>query len=84
MSERRNIKERRGVVVSAKQEKTVVVAVERRVKHRKYKKYMTVQKRYQAHDLVGCEEGDIVRIQETRPMSKTKRWRVMAKLEKGA
>lgn len=84
MTERRNIKERQGVVVSAKMEKTVVVAVNRRIKHRKYKKYINVRKKYAAHDLIGCQEGDIVRIQETRPFSKRKRWRVMAKLEKGA
>ncbi len=79
-SERRNTKERIGTVVSAKSEKTVIVSVERRIKHRKYKKYVTRRDRYAAHDLVGCQEGDRVLIKETRPLSKTKRWRVARKL----
>ena len=77
-------KERRGVVVSAKMEKTVVVRVERRVKHRKYKKFVRVWKRFAAHDEVGCKEGDLVLIQETRPLSKTKRWKVVRQLGKDA
>jgi len=77
---RRTIKERRGKIVSAKMEKTVVVQVERRIRHRRYKKYVTVRERYAAHDNLGCVEGDIVLIKETRPMSKTKRWRVSRKL----
>ena len=81
--ESRHSKERRGVVVSAKMNKTVIVAVERRIRHRKYKKYITVRKRYAAHDTIGVQEGDVVLIHETRPMSKTKRWRVARKLERG-
>ncbi len=77
-------KERRGVVVSAKMAKTVIVRVERRVKHRKYKKFIRVWKRYAAHDEVGCKEGDLVLIQETRPMSKTKRWKILRQLGKDA
>jgi small subunit ribosomal protein S17 len=76
----RSIKVRRGRVVSAKMQQTVVVLVERRVKHRRYKKFVTVRERYAAHDGLGCTEGDIVLIRETRPMSKTKRWRVARKL----
>ncbi|MCB9645289.1 MAG: 30S ribosomal protein S17 [Deltaproteobacteria bacterium] len=82
-TEDRHTKERRGVVVSAKMNKTVIVAVERRIRHRKYKKYITVRKRYAAHDTIGVQEGDVVLIRETRPMSKTKRWRVSRKLERG-
>jgi small subunit ribosomal protein S17 len=77
---RRAIKERRGKIVSAKMEKTVIVEVERRIRHRRYKKYVKVRERYAAHDNLGCAEGDIVLIKETRPMSKTKRWRVSRKL----
>jgi small subunit ribosomal protein S17 len=78
--ERRTTKERRGKIVSAKMQSTVIVAVERRIRHRRYKKFVTVRERYAAHDTLGCVEGDIVLIRETRPMSKTKRWRVARKL----
>ncbi len=77
-------KERRGVVVSAKMDKTVVVRVERRVKHRKYKKFVRVWKRFAVHDEVGVQEGDLVLIQETRPLSKTKRWKIVRQLGKDA
>ncbi len=76
----RTVKERRGKVVSAKMTNTVVVQVERRVRHRRYHKYVTIRDRYAAHDTMGCVEGDIVLIKETRPVSKTKRWRVARKL----
>ena len=79
----RHVKQRRGQVVSAKMDKTVIVAVERRIRHRKYKKYITVQKRYAAHDEIGVAEGDYVLIRETRPLSKTKRWRVSKRLGQG-
>lgn len=82
--DRRQGKERRGVVVSAKSEKTVIVRVDRRVKHKRYKKYISLKKRYAAHDTLGCEEGDIVVIKETAPISKTKCWRVAKKLGKDA
>jgi small subunit ribosomal protein S17 len=82
--DRRLRKERQGVVISAKQQKTVTVLVTRRVKHGRYSKFMDRHRKFAAHDALGCKEGDIVRIEETRPMSKTKRWRVVAKLEKGA
>ena len=68
-------KERIGRVVSNKMDKTVVVAVETRVQHQKYGKIMVRTQRYKAHDEDNsCKEGDRVRISETRPMSRTKRW----------
>jgi len=64
-----------GRVVSDKMNKTVVVAVENRAPHPKYGKIMVKTKRYKAHDEENkCKEGDRVRIQETRPLSKTKSW----------
>ena len=69
------VKERVGVVVSNKMDKTVVVAVENRSPHRKYGKIVVKTKKFKAHDQENqCQEGDRVRIQETRPLSKTKRW----------
>lgn len=68
-------KERIGRVVSNKMDKTVVVAVETRVQHKKYDKIMVRTKKYKAHDEENkCKEGDRVKISETRPMSRTKRW----------
>lgn len=68
-------KERVGQVVSDKMDKTVVVAVESRVKHKKYDKIMVRTQRYKAHDEDNnCKVGDRVKISETRPLSKTKRW----------
>lgn len=76
-------KVREGVVVSDKMEKTVVVAVERRVKHRLYKKYMRRRAHYKVHDEGNqCSVGDRVLIAETRPLSRDKRWRVRTVLEK--
>ena len=74
---------REGIVVSTKMEKTVVVAVIDRVQHRRYFKTMQRTKRLYAHD-EGNEvrEGDRVRVQETRPQSKLKRWRVVEVLER--
>jgi small subunit ribosomal protein S17 len=69
------VKERVGLVVSDKMNKTVVVAVENRAPHPKYGKIVVKTKRYKAHDEENqCKEGDRVRIQETRPLSRTKRW----------
>src|SRR2546425_12673111 len=69
-------KMRIGTVTSNKMTKTVVVQVERRMKHGRYGKYMTEKKKYKAHDEEqACKVGDIVRITETRPLSKDKRWR---------
>ena len=67
-----------GVVVSDVQSKTVVVRVERRVMHPVYKKFITRSKRYSAHDETNIfKVGDVVRIQESRPISKNKRWVVL-------
>jgi small subunit ribosomal protein S17 len=76
-SKRGTPKSRIGIVVSNKMTKTVVVVVERRMKHGQYGKYLTVKKKFKAHDETNaCGVGDRVRISETRPMSKEKRWRV--------
>ena len=83
-AKRRVVKQRQGVVVSAKMTKTVIVSVARRVKHGTYGKYITLRKKFACHDELGVKEGDLVRIEETRRMSKSKRWRVTAKLERGA
>jgi small subunit ribosomal protein S17 len=70
-------KTRVGTVLSNKMTKTVVVQVERRMKHGKYGKYLTEKKKYKCHDEAqAAKPGDKVRIVETRPMSKEKRWRV--------
>ena len=69
-----------GIVVSDKMEKTVVVTVERQFPHPLYKKYIKRSKRYHAHDKDNeCKVGDIVNIQECRPLSKTKRWEVISR-----
>ena len=76
-------KTRVGVVVSDKMDKTVVVAVERKVKHPFYKKYIKQTSKFKAHDeKESCDIGDKVKIMETRPLSKTKRWRVVEIIEK--
>ena len=68
-----------GTVVSDKGDKTIIVKVERRVMHPLYKKYIRRSKRYAAHDADNsCKIGDTVRIQECRPISKTKTWEVLA------
>ncbi|MGK7891262.1 MAG: 30S ribosomal protein S17 [Leptolyngbyaceae cyanobacterium] len=70
-------KELIGLVISDKMDKTVVVAVESRASHPKYQKIIVRTKHYKAHDEENsCKMGDRVRIQETRPLSKTKRWKV--------
>lgn len=77
MSDLARRKVREGVVVSDKMDKTVVVAVETRKVHRLYKKAARVTKRYKAHDADNtCKVGDKVKISETRPLSREKRWRV--------
>ena len=76
-------KVRDGTVVSAKMEKTVIVAVVERVRHRRYQKTLQRTTRLYAHDEVNdLKEGDRVRVQETRPTSKLKRWRVIEVLER--
>ena len=83
--ERGNRKTRVGVVVSNKMTKTVVVKVERRVADSKYGKIVTRAEKYKAHDEdQACHIGDKVRIVETRPLSKDKRWRVVETLQKSA
>jgi small subunit ribosomal protein S17 len=77
MQARPRRKMRTGVVVSDKMAKTVVVRLSRRLAHRKYGKQLTRTKRVAAHDEHGARAGDTVRIVETRPLSKTKRWRVL-------
>ena len=81
--ERSARKVRTGLVVSDKMEKTVVVAIERRVAHPQYGKMVTRTKRVKAHDEQNAAKtGDTVRIMETRPLSKDKRWRVVEILER--
>jgi small subunit ribosomal protein S17 len=76
-------KVRVGTVLSDKMEKTVIVGVERRVAHPLYGKQVTRTKKYYAHDEEGqARQGDVVRIVETRPLSKTKRWRLVEIVEK--
>ena len=70
-------KVRTGVVVSDKMDKTVTVELTRQFQHPLYGKRMTRTKRVHAHDLHGARAGDTVRLMETRPLSKTKRWRVV-------
>jgi small subunit ribosomal protein S17 len=71
-----------GVVVSDKMEKSIVVSVERRTQHPMYKKFIRRTKKYVAHDeLNAFKEGDIVQIQECRPISKRKSWEVIATIE---
>jgi small subunit ribosomal protein S17 len=83
--ERGRAKTREGVVVSNKMDKTVVVAVQRLVKHPQYKKYVKRRAKYKVHDEQnGCGVGDRVVITETRPLSKDKRWRVHQILEKAS
>jgi small subunit ribosomal protein S17 len=77
MTERNDRKMRVGKVVSNKAEKSVVVLVDRQVVHPKYKRFMRRSKRCMAHDEKNeCNVGDTVRIVETRPLSRTKRWRI--------
>jgi small subunit ribosomal protein S17 len=76
-------KERTGKVISNKMAKTIVVEVERRYPHAKYKKVITAHARFYAHDEKGdAKVGDLVLIQETRPLSKLKRWRLSQVLER--
>ncbi|MEC8945768.1 MAG: 30S ribosomal protein S17 [Chloroflexota bacterium] len=78
-------KMRVGRVVSAKMDKTVVVAVDTKRNHRLYKKAVTKTTRFKVHDENGSSGiGDLVRIQETRPLSKEKRWRLIEIIDKGA
>jgi small subunit ribosomal protein S17 len=81
--ERNLRKERIGQVVSNKMEKTITIAVEKKVKHPKYGKFVSTTKKFTAHDENNeCGVGDTVKIMETRPLSKNKRWRLVEVLEK--
>ncbi|PID88711.1 MAG: 30S ribosomal protein S17 [Bacteroidetes bacterium] len=82
--EKRNLrKERIGVVVSNKMDKTIVVEVRWKEKHPIYGKFMNKSKKFTAHDETEtCGEGDTVKIMETRPLSKTKRWRFVEIIER--
>lgn len=76
-------KVRVGLVVSSKMDKTITVAIERQVKHPIYGKFVKKTSNLKAHDEAnGAGEGDTVRIQETRPLSKTKRWRLVEIIER--
>lgn len=76
-------KERTGVVVSTKMNKSIVVAVERKVKHGKYGKFIKLTTKFMAHDEKNeCGQGDLVTISETRPLSKNKNWRLKQIIEK--
>mgnify|MGYP000884176912 FL=1 len=84
-NDRGNAKTLTGVVVSDKMDKTVVVQVERLVKHPVYKKYVRRRNRFTAHDEQNeCRVGDTVLIRQSRPLSRTKRWRVSKILERVA
>lgn len=81
--ERNARKERIGSVVSNKMQKTITVAVERKVKHPIYGKFVKTTKQFTAHDENNdCNVGDLVKIMETRPLSKNKRWRLVEIIER--
>ena len=82
--EKRNLrKERIGVVTSNKMQKSIVVSVERKVKHPKYGKFVKMTTKFVAHDENDdCNIGDTVKIMETRPLSKSKNWRLVEVIER--
>jgi small subunit ribosomal protein S17 len=83
MSERKIRKTKTGVVSSSKMTKTITVAVERKVKHPIYGKFVKKTTKFHAHDEKSeANPGDVVKIMETRPISKTKRWRLVEIIEK--
>ncbi|MEY2587292.1 MAG: ribosomal protein [Bacteroidota bacterium] len=83
MVERKIRKTKTGIVSSDKMNKTITVAVERKVKHPIYGKFVKKTTKFHAHDEKNeAKPGDVVKIAETRPMSKTKRWRLVEILEK--
>jgi len=84
MAVERNLRKTRiGVVSSNKMDKTITVAVERKVKHPIYGKFLNKTTKFHAHDEKNeCTVGDVVKIMETRPLSKTKRWRLVEVIEK--
>ncbi len=83
MAERGKRKTRIGLVVSNKMDKTAVVSVENRIRHKLYGRFVKSTKKVKAHDAENqCQVGDKVKIMETRPLSKEKRWRVIKVIEK--
>ncbi len=81
--ERNLRKERTGLVTSDKMDKTITVSIERKVKHPIYGKFVKTTKKFKAHDEKNdAKAGDTVRISETRPLSKTKRWRLVEVIER--
>ena len=83
MAERNLRKTKTGVVTSNKMAKTITVSVERRVKHPIYGKFVKKTTKFHAHDEKNeCTVGDVVKIMESRPLSKTKRWRLVEVVEK--
>jgi small subunit ribosomal protein S17 len=82
--EKRNLrKERIGVVVSNKMDKTIVIAVKRKVKHPIYHKFVNRTSKFYAHDEANaCNIGDTVKVAETRPLSKSKNWRLVEIIER--
>lgn len=83
MEERNLRKEKVGIVVSNKMDKSIIVAIDTKVKHPLYKKYIKKTVKFIAHDENNeCEVGDKVKIQETRPLSKSKKWRLVKVVEK--
>jgi small subunit ribosomal protein S17 len=83
MEERKPRREKVGIVISNKMEKSIVVAVKRKVKHPIYGKFVNKTSNFKAHDEENaCNEGDTVKIMETRPLSKTKNWRLVEIIER--
>ena len=83
MMERNLRKERIGIVASNKMDKSIVVTIERKVKHGLYGKFVKKTSRFVAHDEDNtCKEGDVVKIMETRPLSKSKNWRLIEIIER--
>ncbi len=83
MTDRKNRKQRNGVVVSNRMDKSITVLVERKLKHPLYGKFVKMSKKFMAHDEKNeANIGDKVKIMETRPLSKKKRWRLVEILEK--
>lgn len=83
MAERAERKQKVGVVSSSKMDKSITVLVQRRIKHPIYGKFVKKTKKFMAHDETNdCKEGDTVRIMECRPLSKSKRWRLIEVLER--
>ena len=83
MVERKERKSRVGQVVSNKMDKSITISIERKVKHPIYGKYIKKTTKLMAHDEKNeCNEGDVVKIAETRPLSKNKRWRLVEIIER--